>query len=738
MRLLARRTMLLQLLVLLCAYLATAHAGTATTPPGGGLTQLAGEAGCFHQQNPDEEDELKSCADGKGILGADAVAVSPDGRNVYVASRGEGNLLTRGSNGVAAFARDSRGRLTQIGCITNNGSDGREGTDGACQDGDALSQADWVTVSPDGRNVYATASDGGVATFRRSSSGRLTQIGCYTDAPLESRCKDGYALYRPTSAAVSPDGRNVYVTARGKSAVITFARDPETGDLTQTGCTSDDGSDGACANGTALEGVSGVTVSPDGAHAYVTAGKDGAVAVFARDQATGALTQTSCNLYAAPADSSCAKASGLADATEAEVSPDGRFVYVTAIRSEAVSVFARDGSSGALREVQCISEAEEDGCTAGTRLSFATAVEITSDGRRVYVTDAGGSALTAYTADRSTGRLTPESCVEEDPLGPDDFEDFDDEEDEEGEEDQEEEDAPEPLLCANAHAIFGAKGLALSPDDQNAYVAADTGNSLAAFGTAIGVRTTSARAFAGGLVSVEITCPAGRPHGCAGTLELAGGRSGTHAGSGAFRAQAGDTARVRVLLTRRARAQLARRRSVRLRLTVHERSSLALPSSRMLLVRGVSALADVQVRGRPVDDPVEQRALVSRQAAHRLAVDRAGRVDQRALDRAPASGQVHLGPAGVDRVGRAGHQAVALHPPERRRHRRLLDRGDPGEGGLGQPVALVQGQHDRKLARRHVEAGQRRAQLALEAAGHEPDRERQRFVGLHSLLSTVP
>src|SRR5829696_8064038 len=581
MKAIARRAVLIQLALFLCAYLATANAGTSPTGGNAGLAQLSGDAGCFHQKNPDdEEDETTGCTPARGILGADAVSVSPDGRNVYVASRGPGNLLSRGSNGIAVFSRDTgSGRLDQLGCITNNGSDGREGADGACQDGDALAQANWVTVSPDGQNVYATASDGGVATFRRSASGRLTQIGCYTDAPLESRCKDGVALYRPTSAVVSPDGRNVYVTARGKSAVITFARDPETGDLTQTGCTSDDGSDGACANGTALEGISGVTVSPDGRNVYVTAGKDGAVATFARDPQTGAIAQTSCNLYAAPADSSCAKASGLADATEAQVSPDGRFVYVTAIRSEAISVFARDDASGALREVQCISEFDEKGCEDGSRLSFATAVEITSDGRRVYVIDAGGSALTAYRRDASSGRIKPEACVEEG---------FD-EEDEDFFEDEDEEDEGDGLRCGRANGIFGAKGLALSSDDQNAYVAADTGNSVAIFGTPVEVRTRSAKAFAGGLITVDIACPSGRPRGCAGRLDLASGkRWRTRAGSAAFRAPAGGTARVRVLLTPGARARLARHRSMRLRVAVRERGTLALPPARSLLVRSGS------------------------------------------------------------------------------------------------------------------------------------------------------
>jgi DNA-binding beta-propeller fold protein YncE len=46
----------------------------------GALTQLTGEAGCV------SEDARDGCAQGRGLWGAHALAISPDGRSVYVAS----------------------------------------------------------------------------------------------------------------------------------------------------------------------------------------------------------------------------------------------------------------------------------------------------------------------------------------------------------------------------------------------------------------------------------------------------------------------------------------------------------------------------------------------------------------------------------------------------------------------------------------------------------------------------
>ena len=60
---------------------------------GGALSQLGGTSGCVSEDGWGGE-----CADGKALDSAGAVAVSPDGRNVYVAS-----FL---SDAVAAFDRD--------------------------------------------------------------------------------------------------------------------------------------------------------------------------------------------------------------------------------------------------------------------------------------------------------------------------------------------------------------------------------------------------------------------------------------------------------------------------------------------------------------------------------------------------------------------------------------------------------------------------------------------------------
>ena len=89
------------------------------------------------------------------------------------------------------------------------------------------------------------------------------------------------------SVSVSPDGKHLYAAAWNESAVAVFSRDPTTGALTFVEVHKDGvgGVDG-------LANAYSVTVSPDGNHVYAAGEADSAVAVFSRNSTTGALTFT--------------------------------------------------------------------------------------------------------------------------------------------------------------------------------------------------------------------------------------------------------------------------------------------------------------------------------------------------------------------------------------------------------------------------------------------------------------
>jgi 6-phosphogluconolactonase (cycloisomerase 2 family) len=213
-------------------------------------------------------DMLEDDVDADGLDGAFALAVSPDGKNLYVAGHFDSAVVVLGRN-------PATGRLSYRHHIA-------DGDGGA----DWLKGASGVAVSPDGAHVYvAGRTDNAVVIFERagSSGGDLTYVGDVRDG---IGGVDGLAGAR--AVAVSPDGRQVYVVGQDDDALAVFGRDPSTGGLTYLGVLRDgvDGVEGiATANGLAL--------SPAGDYIYVSGYDSDAVAVFARTLVRLPLVQRS-------------------------------------------------------------------------------------------------------------------------------------------------------------------------------------------------------------------------------------------------------------------------------------------------------------------------------------------------------------------------------------------------------------------------------------------------------------
>jgi 6-phosphogluconolactonase (cycloisomerase 2 family) len=338
-----------------------------------------------------------------------------------------------------------------------------------CEGRAGLETAYDVELSPDGRNLYAAAalSDSVSAFTRDTASGRLAPVGCISDAATEG-CADGRALDGAIAAAVSPDGRNVYVTTRVSDSIAVFARNATTGVLTQlsgaAGCVSEGGA-GGCGVARGLDHAVGVEVTADGRHVYVSGRGSDAIGVFARDAATGALTQLAgqagCqhdSLTSVSGLQGCSPARGLDGAYSMTLSADGRNVYVASRVSDAVAAFRRN-ADGSLTQVAgeagCISFAALTGCRqVGRAFDGATDVAVSPDGTSAYAVSYGGDAVSTLSRATDTGGLTYAGCLAQDGTSPE---------------------------CAAARALDYADAVAVTHGGANVYVAAGYADAIAVF-----------------------------------------------------------------------------------------------------------------------------------------------------------------------------------------------------------------------------------------------------------------
>lgn len=433
-------------------------AGAAPKP--GTLTQLQGAKGCL----VDRSAKPGSCGTARALkgpgpfMGSRAIALSSDGRNVYVAAAS--------SDAIAIFTRNKKtGALSQAkgpgGCISAQGK-------GGCAKAVGIAGPNSVAVSPDGRNVYATARDSStLLSFRRDpADGSLRPVagaGCIAGIPLPGICGSAIGLLTPDVVVVSPDGANVYAGAFFGNSVAAFARDPQSGALTQlagtAGCIAE--ATAGCATGVALKSVEGLAISGDGASVYAATALSNAVVTLLRDPATGALSQptdgSGCIVKAALAG--CTTGRELAGANAVAVSPDGEGVYVTSLFSNSVTSFSRS-SSGAIAQKEgtggCLIFLRSAGCSFGRALIAPEGLALSPDGKNVYVASFESGAIDVLKRGESGSvRQVPGAagCLARRSLPG----------------------------CTPARALAGVSSIALSPDGRHLYATAFESNAVDVF-----------------------------------------------------------------------------------------------------------------------------------------------------------------------------------------------------------------------------------------------------------------
>lgn len=320
------------------------------------------------------------------------------------------------------------------------------------------------------------ASDAPPPGSRKQTVGTLELVGVFARNDLRA----------PTSVAISPDGKFLYVSGYQSATHLVFRQDARSGNLEHVQTVADP---------VLLRGATALRLSPDGELAAAAAFQSSAVVLYQRNPGSGKLT-----VLDSKTDKDLQKR-WLGFAVDALFSPDGRFVYVVnsmgalvpfeitgegrerrlslktplvsrdlanmrglalhpsgetvvaaSAEADTLVVLSRDKDSGELKVRQVLRDGE--GSVEGLEGAFGVAVS--PDGKFVYSVSgrfSGDTAIGTYRLQEPLGTLTPVQEIIRDAAGPDD-----------------------PL-----RNFEGGNEITVSPDGRNVYAVASRAGAVAAF-----------------------------------------------------------------------------------------------------------------------------------------------------------------------------------------------------------------------------------------------------------------
>jgi len=261
-----------------------------------------------------------------GLNAARKLVLSPDGSHLYAAGATDDSIVLMNRS-------SSDGDLTYVERVVDN-------TNGV----DGLDNVYNMAMTYSGNWLYACGyNEDELSHFNRdASTGNLSYVAVYTDG-VESTILNG-----PSGIAVHPSDNNLYVGSAIDNGIAVFTIHSGNGTLTLL--EEQINNTGGVPSG-ALDNVSDITISSDGAYLYATSYDQAQIVLFSIHSGNGSLTYQT-RYTSATYDF-------LTNVFSISISNDGESLYTSAIGSEAVGVFSRNTTTGFLTFVESFTQGNE-------------------------------------------------------------------------------------------------------------------------------------------------------------------------------------------------------------------------------------------------------------------------------------------------------------------------------------------------------------------------------------------
>ncbi len=307
--------------------------------------------------------KLDSMGPAGEVVNPSFLATDPHYRFLYAVSELEGDT----TGGVSAFAIDrKKGSLKFLNAESSAG----------------VAPCHLAVDKTAKMLVVANYGTGAVSAFPLEQHGRLGKMSAVMEAHGSSVNKERQDGPHAHETVISADNRFLYVPDLGLDQIRIYRLDPATAGLAP--------SDPPFAKDDPGSGPRHIAFHPTRDFAYVANELKSVVTVYSHDRATGSLQDIQTISTVPPGFS------GENAPAEIEVDKAGKFVYASNRGHDSIAVFAIDGASGKLKEVQIVSAEGKE----------PRGMQIDPTGRFLFAGNQKSNQFVVFRIDSGTGQLT--------------------------------------------------------------------------------------------------------------------------------------------------------------------------------------------------------------------------------------------------------------------------------------------------------------------------------------------